>query len=126
MNIFDSFCAKISALLYIEVKNFKSLSTPYFIAADVFMKLVWALKRSILLIDCELPPPVHPPSDDRNNQAVSCQAIFATTGPHQLITSRNHVLTDGPMHIDRSALPRSKSPNANESFPVCEKEGKKH
>lgn len=67
-----------------------------------------------------------PPSDDRNNQAVSFQAIFPTTGPHQLITSRNHVLTDGPMHIDRPALPRSKSPNANESFPIWEREGKKH
>lgn len=65
-----------------------------------------------------------PPSDDRNNQAVSCQAIFPTTGPHQLITSRNHVLTDGPMHIDRPALPRSKSPNANESFPIWERGGK--
>lgn len=72
------------------------------------MNLVWALKHSILLIVSELLPPVHPPSDDRNNQAVSCQAIFTTTGPHQLITSRNHVLTDGPMHIDRPALPRSK------------------
>lgn len=29
------------------------------------------------------------------------------------------------MHIDRSALPRSKSPNANESFPIWEREGKK-
>lgn len=72
------------------------------------MNLVWALKHSILLIVSELLPPVHPPSDDRNNQAVSCQAIFTTTGPHQLITSRNHVLTDGPMHIDWPALPRSK------------------
>lgn len=48
------------------------------------------------------------PCDDRNNQAVSCQAIFTTAGPHLLITSRNQVLTDGPMHIDRPALPRSK------------------
>lgn len=37
-----------------------------------------------------------PPSDDRNNQAVSCQAIFTTTGPHQLITSRNQYWQMGP------------------------------
>lgn len=104
------FCARIRTL---QIWNISPLYNP-----DVLMNVVRALKRRILSFSSELLPPVRNPppppptlhlqSDDRNNQAVSCQAIFTTTGPHQLITSRNHVLTDGPVHIDPQALPRSK------------------
>lgn len=95
-----------------EIWNISPLCNP-----DVLMNVARALKCHILSFSSELLPPVrtspptptlHLQSDDRNNQAVSCQAIFTTTGPHQLITSRNHVLTDGPVHIDPQALPRSK------------------
>ena len=93
----------------------KGLFIPYFFKEDVFMNLLWALKQSVLSISIELlppvPPPPHPPHlpiDDRNIQAVSCQAMLTTTGPHQLITCRNRILTDGPMHIDLTVLPRSK------------------
>lgn len=101
--------------------------THCFILADVFMNLVCffvVFYRSAVSEHhlCTLPQPLTVMTE--NNRAVSCQAISTTTGPHQLITSRNHVLTDGPMHIDRRpALPRSKSPNANESFSVWERRG---
>lgn len=85
------------------------------------MNLLWALKQSVLSISIELRPPVcspPPPPPTRpqvmtETSRLSVAAIFTTTGPHQLITCRNRILTDGPMHID---LPPSKQPNANESF----------